>query len=87
MSQVSSSKGSDGHTLAVTDAGELYSWGDGDYGKLGHGNSSTQKSPKLVEGPLECKVHSIQSLEHWKLQSAILILCYVFILSTTPKTS
>ena len=28
----------------------------GDYGKLGHGNSSTQKYPKLVQGALTGKV-------------------------------
>ena len=27
--QVSSSKGSDGHTLALTTNGEVFSWGDG----------------------------------------------------------
>lgn len=48
--KISSSKGSDGHTLALTANGEVYSWGDGDYGKLGHGNSSTQKYPKLIQG-------------------------------------
>jgi E3 ubiquitin-protein ligase HERC1 len=46
---VSSSKGSDGHTLAISDSGRVYSWGDGDYGKLGHGNRQTTKSPKLIE--------------------------------------
>ncbi|XP_066566869.1 probable E3 ubiquitin-protein ligase HERC1 isoform X2 [Amia ocellicauda] len=54
--KVSSSKGSDGHTLAVTAEGEVYSWGDGDYGKLGHGNSATQKYPKIIQGPLLGKV-------------------------------
>lgn len=54
--KVSSSKGSDGHTLAFTSEGEVFSWGDGDYGKLGHGNSSTQKYPKLIQGPLQGKV-------------------------------
>ena len=29
--------------------GEVFSWGDGDYGKLGHGNSSTQKYPKIIQ--------------------------------------
>ncbi|KAF6041088.1 hypothetical protein EB796_000598 [Bugula neritina] len=43
---ISSSKGSDGHTLAVTQDGELYSWGDGDFGKLGHGNSLFRKYRK-----------------------------------------
>ncbi|XP_036385733.1 probable E3 ubiquitin-protein ligase HERC1 isoform X2 [Megalops cyprinoides] len=56
MRKVSSSKGSDGHTLAVTGEGEVFSWGDGDYGKLGHGNSATQKYPKIIQGPLLGKV-------------------------------
>ncbi|XP_076880016.1 putative E3 ubiquitin-protein ligase HERC1 isoform X2 [Brachyhypopomus gauderio] len=56
IKKVSSSKGSDGHTLAFTNEGEVFSWGDGDYGKLGHGNSSTQKYPKLIQGPLQGKV-------------------------------
>lgn len=56
IKKVSSSKGSDGHTLAFTSEGEVFSWGDGDYGKLGHGNSSTQKYPKLTQGPLQGKV-------------------------------
>ncbi|XP_051890412.1 LOW QUALITY PROTEIN: probable E3 ubiquitin-protein ligase HERC1 [Pristis pectinata] len=54
--KISSSKGSDGHTLAVTTEGEMFSWGDGDYGKLGHGNSATQKYPKLIQGPLQGKI-------------------------------
>ncbi|KAK5649906.1 hypothetical protein RI129_000935 [Pyrocoelia pectoralis] len=51
VKKMSSSKGSDGHTLALTDDGMVYSWGDGDYGKLGHGSSSTHKQPKLIGGP------------------------------------
>ncbi|XP_072428176.1 probable E3 ubiquitin-protein ligase HERC1 isoform X3 [Chiloscyllium punctatum] len=54
--KISSSKGSDGHTLAVTAEGDIFSWGDGDYGKLGHGNSATQKYPKLIQGPLLGKI-------------------------------
>lgn len=56
VKRLSSSKGSDGHTLALTEDGHVYSWGDGDYGKLGHGNCSTQKQPKLVAGALLTKV-------------------------------
>ena len=52
---ISSSKGSDGHTLALTEDGHVYSWGDGDYGKLGHGNPASQKSPKQILGPLSGK--------------------------------
>ena len=47
--QVASSCGSDGHTLALTDCGEVFSWGDGDYGKLGHGNCYRQKLPKQID--------------------------------------
>ncbi|BFZ01051.1 hypothetical protein BsWGS_04090 [Bradybaena similaris] len=54
--KISSSKGSDGHTLALTVDGELFSWGDGDYGKLGLGGNHTQKFPKLIQGPLTRKV-------------------------------
>lgn len=56
MKKVSSSKGSDGHTLAITVDGQVFSWGDGEYGKLGHGNSATQKYPKMIQGPLVGKV-------------------------------
>ncbi len=45
---IACSKGSDGHSLAVTADGNVYSWGDGNYWKLGHGDSDTQKSPKLI---------------------------------------
>ena len=27
----------------------MYSWGDGDYGKLGRGGSDGSKTPKLIE--------------------------------------
>ncbi|CAG9773088.1 unnamed protein product [Ceutorhynchus assimilis] len=49
--KLSSSKGSDGHTLALTENGQVYSWGDGDYGKLGHGNCATHKQPERIVGP------------------------------------
>ena len=49
VASICSSKGSDGHSLAIGVNGELWSWGDGDYGKLGHGDSVTQKSPQLIE--------------------------------------
>ncbi|XP_054287973.1 probable E3 ubiquitin-protein ligase HERC1 [Macrosteles quadrilineatus] len=57
MKKLSSSKGSDGHTLALSEDGNVYSWGDGDYGKLGHGMSTTQKQPKLIDAlPFSSKV-------------------------------
>mmetsp|Transcript_14369 Transcript_14369/g.16473 ORF Transcript_14369/g.16473 Transcript_14369/m.16473 type:complete len:593 (+) Transcript_14369:270-2048(+) len=38
------------HTAAVTGNGDLYTWGGGMYGKLGHGNESGHSTPKRVEG-------------------------------------
>lgn len=34
---------------ACVSAGQVWSWGDGDYGKLGRGGSDGCKTPKLVE--------------------------------------
>lgn len=48
--------GSDGHTLALTEEGQVYSWGDGDYGKLGHGNCATHKQPERIGGPFQGKI-------------------------------
>lgn len=36
------------HSAAITSSGELYSWGLGEYGRLGHGDNTTQLRPKLV---------------------------------------
>jgi len=36
------------HSACITSAGELYTWGKGRYGRLGHGDSDDQARPKLV---------------------------------------
>ena len=37
------------HTAAVAGNGDLYTWGGGMYGKLGHGNEAGHSTPKRVE--------------------------------------
>jgi len=41
-----------GHLYSVvwTEEGELFTFGDGDYGKLGHGGQQHELVPRLVEG-------------------------------------
>ncbi|KFM56578.1 E3 ubiquitin-protein ligase HERC2, partial [Stegodyphus mimosarum] len=36
------------HSAAISSSGELYTWGLGDYGRLGHGDLVTQTKPKMV---------------------------------------
>ena len=38
------------YSAAVTASGELYTWGRGNYGRLGHGNSEDHTAPTLVAG-------------------------------------
>ena len=39
----------DAQTLCITEGGQVWSWGDGDYGKLGRGGSDGCKEPQLVD--------------------------------------
>ena len=40
------------HSAVVVDNKELYTWGSGEFGRLGHGNEETQFLPKLVSSPV-----------------------------------
>ena len=37
------------HSMAITELGELYTWGEGIYGQLGHGIDNNEQYPKKVE--------------------------------------
>lgn len=37
-----------GHSAAITTNGELYTWGQGSHGRLGHGDTANQSKPKQV---------------------------------------
>jgi alpha-tubulin suppressor-like RCC1 family protein len=55
------------HSVAVTSAGHVYSWGRGASGQLGHGNTCEEMAPKrlellddiLAEGPLQYAARNI----------------------------
>ena len=38
------------HCAFLTENGELFTWGEGSHGMLGHGDTSDQLAPRLVEG-------------------------------------
>jgi E3 ubiquitin-protein ligase HERC2 len=39
----------DAFCLALCDKGSVYTWGDGDFGKLGRGGSDSTKTPRIVD--------------------------------------
>ena len=41
----------DGHTLTIV-TGEVFTWGSGTYGRLGHGNLRDRFSPLMIGVPL-----------------------------------
>lgn len=47
------------HTAAVAVNGDLYTWGGGMYGKLGHGTENGHSTPKRVEGLVGLSVQQI----------------------------
>src|SRR3990167_5012302 len=47
--KISVSRSSYGHGLAIDENNEIWSWGDGDYGKLGHGDTAQCSVPKQIE--------------------------------------
>ena len=40
------------HAAVLTASGEVYTWGRGGFGRLGHGDAHSLKAPKLVRGAL-----------------------------------
>ena len=51
------------HILALTADGKVYSWGDGSWGKLGHGSETEEWLPRPIEA-LECAALSYLRLSH-----------------------
>jgi alpha-tubulin suppressor-like RCC1 family protein len=38
------------HSMALTASGELYAWGTGDRGQLGHGGKESLAVPRVMDG-------------------------------------
>ena len=51
----------DFHSLAITADGALWSWGHGDFGKLGHGDEQDQPLPKKIEALTGQRIVSISA--------------------------
>lgn len=47
------------HCLALSSEGHVYSWGEGDDGKLGHGNRLTHDRPKVIDSLLGTEIVDI----------------------------
>lgn len=44
------------HTAVLTSKGAVFTWGDGNYGQLGHGNTNQQIVPRQVQELMGDKV-------------------------------
>jgi RCC1 and BTB domain-containing protein len=55
------------HTACIVDGGNLYTWGGGYFGQLGHGDETDRKSPKLVKGVQQCVAHVVACGTHHSL--------------------
>jgi len=49
------------HSVALTSKGEVFTWGNGDHGKLGHGSGKKVSTPHLVEKLIGQKVVRVAS--------------------------
>ena len=51
------------HGVALTDEGQVYTWGCGGYGRLGHGSATEELSPKRVKTfePERMRIHGVSA--------------------------
>ena len=47
------------HTACIDEDGETYTWGKGEYGRLGHGDEVDRSSPKVVNGLIGKKCSAV----------------------------
>ena len=47
------------HTACIDEDGDIYTWGKGEYGRLGHGDETDRSSPKVVRGLIGKKCSAV----------------------------
>lgn len=52
------------HAAVLTSSGEIYSWGRGGFGRLGHGNVEPQRTPRLIEALADTPCRQVRQLWH-----------------------
>mmetsp|Transcript_35801 Transcript_35801/g.55083 ORF Transcript_35801/g.55083 Transcript_35801/m.55083 type:complete len:595 (+) Transcript_35801:211-1995(+) len=58
------------HSVALTNKGRVYTWGNGDHGKLGHGSGRKMSTPQLVE---KLKDHVVVKVASYNEHTAALV--------------
>jgi len=48
------------HSIALTEGGKVYSWGNGQGGKLGHGDQTGKSKPALIESLTSHRVVQVE---------------------------
>ncbi|CAM9960393.1 unnamed protein product, partial [Heterosigma akashiwo] len=48
------------HAAVLTARGEVFTWGRGGFGRLGHGDAAPQKEPRRVAALARGRVHCVQ---------------------------
>ena len=58
------------HSVALTSNGRVYTWGNGDHGKLGHGSGKKVSTPQMVE---KLKDHKVVRVASYNEHTAALV--------------
>eukprot|EP01102_Stenamoeba_stenopodia_P011123 TRINITY_DN3402_c0_g1_i3.p1 TRINITY_DN3402_c0_g1~~TRINITY_DN3402_c0_g1_i3.p1 ORF type:complete len:821 (+),score=124.66 TRINITY_DN3402_c0_g1_i3:579-3041(+) len=56
--------GGESHFIGLTQAGKVYTWGNGENGRLGHGNTAPVRTPQLLVALAEENIVSISAAVH-----------------------